>query len=59
MSEWKGLLWAWVCAAGIGLFLKAVADELDRVERNLRLLEQAQQRAFAKRKATEALAADV
>jgi hypothetical protein len=43
----------------VGLFLKAVADELDRVERNLRLFEQTQQRAAARRKAAPALATDL
>ncbi len=58
MSGWKGILWAAVCGTGILLFLKAVADELDRVERDLRGLEQAQRRAFERKKAMSVLAAD-
>ena len=51
MLGWKSLLWACVCATGVLLFLKAVADELDRVERDLRGLEQGQRRAFSRRAA--------
>ncbi len=57
MSGWKGFLWASVCATGVLLFLKAVADELEHVERNLRGLEQAQRRAAEKKKALAFLAA--
>ena len=49
MGGWKVLIWAATCGAGVLAFLRAVANEVDRVEGNLRRLEQTERRALIKR----------
>jgi hypothetical protein len=50
MSGWQVLIWAATCGVGMLAFLKGVANEVDRVEANLRRLEQGERRALLKRR---------
>ena len=50
MGGWKVLIWSATCGAGVLAFLRAVANEVGRVEGNLRRLEQTERRALLKRR---------
>ena len=50
MGGWRVLIWAATCGVGMLAFLRAVANEVDRVEANLRRLEQTERRALLKRR---------
>jgi hypothetical protein len=58
MIEWRFCLWALASGLGVGLFLKAVADAVDLVEREMHGFEEQQRRAIARRKAAALLAGD-
>ena len=49
MDGWQVLIWAATCGVGVIAFLKAVANEIERAEANLRRLEQAEREALQKR----------
>jgi len=49
MGGWQVLIWAATCGVGVIAFLKAVADDIERAEANLRRLEQAERKALQKR----------
>ncbi|MBI4718150.1 MAG: hypothetical protein HY763_10125 [Planctomycetes bacterium] len=49
MSGWAMLVWSAVCLAGVLLFLRTVAGELDAVELGLRILEERERRELRKR----------
>lgn len=53
MSGWQILAWTGVCVAGAIIFLKVVANELDRSRRSLRDLEEVQRREHRRRVAQE------
>ena len=48
MSVWEILVWAATCGMGVLAFLKAVANEVDRTEANLRRLEQTERKSSLK-----------
>ena len=50
MSGWQVLIGAATCGAGVLAFLKGEANEVDRVEGNLRRLETTERRALLKRR---------
>lgn len=49
MLDWSTLIGVACCGLGVVVFLKAVANELERVELSIRQLEQAQKTAQKKR----------
>ena len=50
MSGWQVLIWSATCGVGVLAFLKGVANEVDRVQANLRRLERAERQALLKRR---------
>jgi len=49
MGGWQVLIWVAACGVGVIAFLKAVANEIERAEANLRRLEQSERKALQKR----------
>ncbi len=50
MIGWNTLGWGAACAGGALVFLRAVARDIDRIEQELRRLEQAEQKAWERRR---------
>ena len=50
MGGWQVIIWAATYGVGVLAFLRAVANEVDRVEANLRRLEQTERRILLKRR---------
>ena len=48
MDGCQVLIWAATCGVGVIAFLKAVANDIERAEANLRRLEQAERKALQK-----------